>query len=148
MSAIAQTIDRRGREVNRAIEDFFLERSRDDLLLLHLSCHGIKDDNGRLHFAARDTDKRLLASTAVSADFVHAQMRRCRAKSIIVLLDCCYSGAFLSGTKGDPAVHVKDELAGHGRAIITATNRTEYAWEGDRLQRTGPRAFEVHWRDY
>ncbi|MEU9345898.1 DNA translocase FtsK [Streptomyces sp. NPDC048278] len=130
---VAQVIDRPHHEVSRCLETFFLDRSREDLLLLHFSCHGIKDDSGSLHFAAADTDRRLLASTAISAAFVHEQMRRCRAKSIVVLLDCCYSGAFLPGTKGDTAVHVNEELAGHGRAVLTATNRTEYAWEGDHL---------------
>lgn len=135
---VTQVIDRPQHEVNRRLETFFLDRSRDDLLLLHVSCHGIKDDSGSLYFAAADTDRRLLASTAISAAFVHEQMRRCRAKSIVVLLDCCYSGAFLPGAKGDTAVHVKEELAGHGRAILTATNRTEYAWEGDHLTKLVP----------
>ncbi|MFD9485229.1 DNA translocase FtsK [Streptomyces sp. NPDC059991] len=135
---VTQVIDRPQYEVNRFLEDFFLDRSRDDLLVLHFSCHGIKDDNGRLYFAVKDTDRRLLASTAVSAAFVHDQIRRCRAKSIIVLLDCCYSGAFLPGVKGDLAVHVEEELAGHGRAVLTATNRTEYAWEGDHLAEMMP----------
>ncbi|MEX2982466.1 DNA translocase FtsK [Streptomyces sp. C36] len=135
---VTRVIDRPQHEVNRCLETFFLDRSRNDVLLLHLSCHGIKDDNGLLYFATKDTDRRLLASTAVSATFVHDQMRRCRAKSIVVLLDCCYSGAFLSGVKGDTAVHVTEELAGHGRAILTATNRTEYAWEGDHLREMVP----------
>ncbi|WP_255954872.1 caspase family protein, partial [Streptomyces odontomachi] len=135
---VTQVIDRPQHEVNRHLEGFFMDRSRDDLLLLHMSCHGIKDDNGRLYFAARDTDRRLLASTATSAAFVHDQLRHCRARSIVVLLDCCYSGAFLPGTKGDDAVHVSEELAGHGRAILTATNRTEYAWEGEHLTALSP----------
>lgn len=106
--------------------------------MLHVSCHGVKSDNGELYFAARDTNRDLLASTAVSADFLRLQMARCRAKSIVLLLDCCYSGAFIPGAKGDTTVHVRDELAGHGRAVLTATNRTEYAWEGDHLSELDP----------
>jgi len=135
---VRTVVDGRQHEVNRAIEDFFLDRGRDDLLLLHISCHGIKNDDGELYFAARDTDRRLLGSTGVSAAFLHTQMRRCRAKSIVLLLDCCYSGAFLPGSKGDTAVHVKEELAGHGRAVLTATNRAEYAWEGNQLSELEP----------
>ncbi len=135
---VRTVVDRRHHEVNRDIEEFFLDRGRDDLLLLHLSCHGIKNDNGELFFAAKDTDPKLLASTAVTAEFLHTQMRRSRARSIVLLLDCCYSGAFLPGSKGDTSVHVKDELAGHGRAVLTATNRTEYAWEGGRLGELEP----------
>ncbi|MFB6436195.1 DnaJ C-terminal domain-containing protein [Streptomyces sp. NPDC056411] len=133
-----QLVDARSYEVKRALEQFFRHRGRDDLLLLHLSCHGIKDDEGLLYFAAQDTDKDLPASTAVPAVFLHDQMARCRARTIVVLLDCCYSGAFLPGVKGDDYVQVQEELAGHGRAILTATNRTEYAWEGDHLEATAP----------
>nr|WSW42539.1 caspase family protein [Streptomyces sp. NBC_01001] len=125
-------------EVMRALERFFLKRSRDDLLLVHVSCHGIKDDDGHLHFAARDTDRDLLAATAVPATFVHGLMERCRARTIVILLDCCYSGAFLPGVKGDDQVHVQEELGGHGTAILTATNRTEYAWEGERVETKMP----------
>ncbi|MEF9907199.1 caspase, EACC1-associated type [Streptomyces sp. P9-A2] len=135
---VGRVVDGRHHEVTRAVERFFLDRRRDDVLLLHLSCHGVKNDNGELHFATTDTDHRLLASTSVPAAFLHTQMRRCRARSIVLLLDCCYSGAFLPGSKGDTVVHLRDELAGHGRAVLTATNRTEYAWEGDRLDELEP----------
>src|SRR5690606_37816562 len=114
------------------------DRGRDDLLLLHISSHGVKNDDGELYFAASDTDRRLLASTAVSAEFLRTRMLRCRARSVVLLLDCCYSGAFLPGAKGDTTVHLKDELAGRGRAVLTATNRTEYAREGERLAELDP----------
>ncbi|MDT0309588.1 DnaJ C-terminal domain-containing protein [Streptomyces sp. DSM 44917] len=135
---VQRLTDARSYEVARALERFFRGRSRDDLLLLHLSCHGIKDHDGRLYFAARDTDKDLPASTAVPASFLHDLMDRCRARSIVVLLDCCYSGAFLRGSRGDRDVHLHDELAGAGRAILTATSRTEYAWEGPDLRSVSP----------
>lgn len=135
---VDRVVDRPHHEVTRAVERFFLDRRRDDLLLLHLSCHGLKNDNGELHFATADTDRRLLASTSVPARFVQRQMNQCRARSIVLLLDCCYSGAFLTGGKGDTTVHVRDELAGHGRVVLTATNRTEYAWEGERVTELDP----------
>lgn len=72
------------------------------------------------------------------AAFLRGQLERCRARTVVVLLDCCYSGAFLTGAKGDDQVHLRDELAGSGRVVLTATSRTEYAWEGDRLEATAP----------
>ncbi|MGW2588791.1 caspase, EACC1-associated type [Streptomyces sp. NPDC001515] len=133
-----QVKDAPAHQAMRAIERFFRNRSLSDLLLLHVSCHGIKDDDGHLYFAARDTDPDLLASTAVPAAFLRDRMDRCRARTIVVILDCCYSGAFLPGAKGDRHVHVNDELAGHGRAVLTATNRTEYAWEGHHVESVSP----------
>ncbi|OIJ68172.1 FxSxx-COOH system tetratricopeptide repeat protein [Streptomyces mangrovisoli] len=136
--AVRKVTDGRNGEVSRAIESFFHDRGTRDLLLLHMSCHGIKNDDGELYFAARDTEPELLDSTAVSAAFLRTQMHRCRARSIVVLLDCCYSGAFLPDFKGDTAVHVTERLRGSGRVVLTATNRFEYAWEGNRPNELAP----------
>lgn len=135
---VNQLIDSPAHEATRAIERFFLQRSVDDLLVLHLSCHGVKDDDGQLYFAFADTDPDLLASTTVPASFLHRQLDRCRAKSIVVLIDCCYSGAFLPGMKGPAGIDASEQLAGFGRAVLTATSRTEYAWEGIRLHQLEP----------
>ncbi|MFJ5801839.1 caspase family protein [Streptomyces decoyicus] len=80
---VQQLVDAKSYEVKRALEQFFRNRGREDLLLLHMSCHGIKDDEGHLYFATQDTDKDLPASTAVPAAFLHDQMARCRARTII-----------------------------------------------------------------
>lgn len=130
---VSSIIDKPHYEIAKLIEKFFQYRSPGDLLLVHLSCHGIKDNDGLLYFATINTDPDLPASTAISAEFLRSQILRSRAKSIVLLLDCCYSGSFLTGMKGDNNIDIREELAGHGRAVITATNRTEYAWEGDNL---------------
>lgn len=135
---VSTVIDGRSYEIAQRVEEFFAGRDRGDLLLVHLSCHGLKNDDGELYFAARNTNKNLLGSTAMSAAFVHEQMRRCRARSIVLLLDCCFSGAFMAGAKGDVGVDLQGQLSGFGRAVLTATSRTEYAWEGDNARRLEP----------
>jgi len=57
-------------QIRFAIEDFFADRSPTDLLLVHFSCHGVKNASGELFLAAADTRPTRLASTAVAADFV------------------------------------------------------------------------------
>ena len=42
-------------DISRQIEEFFDGRSKNDLLLMFFSGHGIKDDEGLLHFAVSDT---------------------------------------------------------------------------------------------
>ena len=137
---VSSIIDKPHYEIALLIEKFFQNRSPGDLLLVHFSCHGIKDNDGQLHFATINTDPDYPAATAISAEFLRNQLHRSRARSIVVLLDCCYSGSFLTGMKGDDNVDIREELAGHGRAVITATNRAEYAWEGDNLLEFEPEA--------
>jgi hypothetical protein len=128
-------------DIGARIEDLFADSRPDDLLLLHLSCHGLKSESGELFFAAPNTRPNRLASTAVAADFVQRCMRAARARSIVLLLDCCYGGAFGQGVAVRAAgeVNVLDSFAGgrlgggRGRAVITASNAMEYAFEGDHL---------------
>ncbi|WP_165990285.1 caspase family protein, partial [Streptomyces sp. YIM 98790] len=125
-------------EISRRIDDFFAERRPGDSLLLHFSCHGLKSESGELFFAATNTMPRRLASTAVSADFVRRCMSGSRARSIVLFLDCCYGGAFSQGVgvraAGDAQVLEAfggEKLGGgRGRAVITASNSMEYAFEG------------------
>jgi ABC-type phosphate transport system substrate-binding protein len=122
-------------------EELFSESRPDDVLLLHFSGHGLKNDAGELFFAASNTRPNRLGSTAVSAEFVQRCMRDARSRSIVLLLDCCYSGAFAQGVTVRAAgeVNVLGSFArvrpdsGRGRAVITASTAMEYAFEGDRL---------------
>ncbi|MFF8672576.1 PQQ-binding-like beta-propeller repeat protein [Streptomyces sp. NPDC015242] len=117
--------------VERAIEEFFLTAQRDDVCLLYFSCHGVVSRSDKLYFAVRNTNPDRPAHSAISAGFVHDVMDECRARSIVVVLDCCYSGLFIPGAKGGPSADFEEALAGHGRVIITAGTRVQRAWEGD-----------------
>lgn len=124
--------------VSVAVEQFFANRSVDDLLLVHFSGHGVKDESGDLYFAAANTRLVLLAATAVSSDFVNRLMNRTRARRVVLLLDCCYAGAFERGlsTRSDTGLHLEERLGGRGRAVITASTAMEYAFEGKQLTDT------------
>jgi hypothetical protein len=135
--------------IQAQIEELFTESRSEDVLLLHFSCHGLKSESGELFFAAANTRPNRLGSTAVPADFVQRCMRSSRSRSIVLLLDCCYGGAFSKGVTvraaGDANVlssFPQDRLGGfpqdssgggRGRAVITASSAMEYAFEGDQL---------------
>jgi Caspase domain len=134
-----QVVQNEPRHVIEAqIEDLFSDSRPDDVLLMHFSGHGLKSESGDLFFAACNTRPNRLRATAVSADFVQQCMRDSRSRSIVLLLDCCYAGAFTQGVRARAAgaVNVFDsfpQAGGRGRAVITASNAIEYAFEGDRL---------------
>jgi hypothetical protein len=127
--------------VQGEIEDIFSEGRPDDVLLLHFSCHGLKSEAGELFFAARNTRPNRLGSTAVPADFVQRCMRASRSRGIVLLLDCCYGGAFAQGVtvRASGDAHVLDAFpsgrlgGGRGRAVITASSAIEYAFEDNEL---------------
>lgn len=86
--------------VNKALEQLFDEIGKNDTVLFYYSGHGKFDQSGRLYFITTDTDRRYLRSSAISASFVNEIMNESRSKNQIVLLDCCYSGAFAKGMLG------------------------------------------------
>lgn len=132
---VTSVVNRPAHEVLRALAGFFRNRGPDDLVLVHFSCHGLKDDSGELYFAAQDTSLDLLEATAVSSSSVNRAMDRSRAGRVLLLLDCCYSGAFARGmtTRAGGAVDVNDHLGGRGRAVITAATALQFAFEGDEM---------------
>jgi uncharacterized caspase-like protein len=125
--------------IRRKLAQFFANRTRDDLLLVHFSCHGLKDDDGNLYFATPDTEMEHLDSTAVPSEFVNRQMGRSRSRRIALFLDCCYSGAFSRGAmaRAGEGVELAERFDGQGQVVITASNAMEYAFEGDELTGSG-----------
>ncbi|GAB7007053.1 hypothetical protein JCM18899A_45260 [Nocardioides sp. AN3] len=134
------------KDVRVAISSFFRDRRPADLLLLHFSCHGLKDEGGELYFAARDTRVDLLDATGVASSFVRQAMERSRAGQIVLFLDCCYAGAFTRGvsTRADKSVDIPDRLGGRGRVVIAASSALQYSFEGDAVRAeagAGPSVF-------
>jgi uncharacterized caspase-like protein len=122
-------------EMELEIEALFSGRSKEDLTLLFFSGHGVKDDSGRLYFATRATRKtpkgELVKATAVPSTFVQDIMANSRCKRQILILDCCFSGAFAQGmtAKDDGTVDVQTQLGGEGRAVLTSSSSTQYSFE-------------------
>jgi hypothetical protein len=125
--------------LRRRLSEFFDDRGVDDFLLLHLSCHGVKDEDGRLYFATPDTDMDHLEATAIPSEFVNRLMTRSRSRRIVLLLDCCYSGAFARGwmSRAGDRVDLQERFEGRGRIVLTASSAMEYSFEGNELTGRG-----------
>jgi molecular chaperone DnaK len=124
--------DASGRIFHRAIESFFRQAERGDLLWLHLSCHGMKNRNNRLFLIASDTEHDYLDSTGVDCTFLSDQVEGSRSNQVVVFLDCCYSGAYSRGLRtrsGQDTVNVAEALGGRGRVVITASNALQFSHE-------------------
>jgi formylglycine-generating enzyme required for sulfatase activity len=126
-------------KTRRSIARFFAERKRDDLLLLYFSGHGVRNEVGHLYLAANDTEINILAASGIPAEFVTQSMNNSRSQRQLLILDCCNSGAFAHGSKSASGVGKSMGIAtafegsGFGRVVLTATDATQYAWEGDKV---------------
>ena len=122
-------------QMQEAIETLYRDRAKDDLVLLFFSGHGIKDDSGKLYFSTRVTRKtpkgELVKSTAVPARFVQEIMGNSRSRRQVMILDCCFSGAFdpALNAKDDGSLDVQGQLGAEGRVVLTSSSSTEYSFE-------------------
>ncbi len=128
-------LNARSSQIRESLEAFFSNRARDDLLLVSVSCHGLKDDDGQLFLAASDTRLDRLMSTGIDAGWVNRLMDRSRSERIALFLDCCFAGAFSSGMTrraGGETAGVRDQFTGRGMVVITASDAMQYSFEGGR----------------
>jgi hypothetical protein len=121
--------------VGEAIGEFYHNRRRDDLTLLYFTGHGLKDDEGHLYLAMTNTKRDRLLFTGLSALQIDEAMESCASRQKVLVLDCCYSGAFPASrtSKADGQVHTLEKFRGKGRVVLTASDATQYSFEGDHI---------------
>jgi hypothetical protein len=117
--------------MHEEIKKLFSNCSQDDLVLLFYSGHGVKDPSNQLYFGTSETRKtasgELDKASAISADFIHDVMDNCPSQQQVVVLDCCFSGAFPKGLvpKDDASINIENQLAGKGRAIMASSTELQ-----------------------
>jgi hypothetical protein len=130
---VTTLIDQPHHVVGEAIGEFYRVRRRDELTLLYFTGHGVKDDDGSLYLAMANTRRDSLMFTALAAELVDRALAGCPSRQKVLVLDCCYSGAFPAGklAKAGTDVHTLERFQGRGRAVLTASDATQYSFEGD-----------------
>lgn len=114
-----------------AIEGFFTSADVDDVLLFYYSGHG-RRQSGELILCCRDTLTTRPMSTGLGCDSLNKVIRTSSARAVIVVLDCCFGGAF----KGEESV--ADDLAGAGRFVIAAASAVEEANDAEKDGHASP----------
>jgi len=121
--------------VIEAIDEFFDQKKPDDMLVFYFSGHGIRDGAGSLYLAFMNTIRSRLRSTAIKSEYIREAMDQSRSKRQVLILDCCNSGAFPQGTKAElgGSMGMTRAFQGYGRFVLTASDATQFAWEGDKV---------------
>ncbi|MEI1376007.1 caspase, EACC1-associated type [Nostoc sp.] len=126
-------------DMEDAIYKLYANCQKDDLVLFYFSGHGVTVESGDFYFSTSITRKnqgKLIPTSAVAATNVHSWMNQSKSKRLVVILDCCFSGAFAKGltAKDSGTIDLQQYLGGEGRAILTASTSTQYAFESDGLE--------------
>lgn len=132
-------------EARRKIDDFFSTSDPNDFQLLYFSGHGIRDSFGNLYLAAVNTIADRFQSTAIEGGFVQQSMRLSLSRQQVLVLDCCYSGAFANGrwAKGSDFKKVAARFQARGRVVMTASSEGQLAFETEGAD--GVRSVFTHW---
>ncbi|NEO88582.1 MAG: Clp protease [Spirulina sp. SIO3F2] len=124
-------------QLQDAVYELFEQCSKEDLVLLYFSGHGVKDQSLELFLTTPQTRKNdrglIVPHTAVSARYLQNRITTSRCQRTVVILDCCYSGAFAKGmtAKDEGKVNVLEQLGGKGRAILTSSTAVQSSFQQD-----------------
>ena len=105
-----------------------------DLLLVHFSGHAIFDE--QLYLLCNDTDVNDLFSTALEINTLKTILRRSKARSKVLLLDCCHAaGANPGALKGEQEIReiIQSTVQGSAAVILSACSRQAKTRELDAL---------------
>ena len=124
-------VDRSKSDVLPAVEEAINGASIEDLVLVFYAGHGKPDPSGRLCLATAETRESALRATSIPASELTALLGQPGPGSVVLLLDCCFSGAigkefFRGSTTDELRMLVQDASGLH---IITATTGTQTARE-------------------
>src|ERR1035437_2766689 len=113
-----------------ALQETLASAGEDDTVILAFSGHGTRSQRLVTH----DTSRTNLDATTIGMDELAAAFKASKAKAILCVIDCCFSGAAParvlddSPIPRDPGVSL-EEIAGAGRILISACNVNEVAYE-------------------
>jgi predicted MPP superfamily phosphohydrolase len=123
-------VDQPCQAISRGIEDLYCVAEKGDLTLLYFSGHGYRDLHGRHYLITRDSQSNRLWSSSLPASLIHDVMSSSRSRHRVIILDCCFSGAFIKGGKsGVEPLLLQEELKGEASAILASSGTIQYSFE-------------------
>lgn len=121
--------------IRLAIKETLGVASPNDTVILAFSGHGTRDHR----LVAHDTLRTDLAATTLPMQELADAFRQSRARAVLCILDCCFSGGAPARVLEDSPVprdpgNPLEALAGTGRVLLAASNTNEVAYEHPRYR--------------
>jgi hypothetical protein len=104
---------------------------RDDLLWVHLACHG-KLVNGEPLLITRETRTPTLAEKALPLAEVERRMRSSKARRLVLTLDACHTGVEIGRDMADPEFIRNAHRLAEGFILLAASTAQQVAQEWEK----------------
>ncbi len=122
------------KQIMFAFDDMAMKAmNEEDLLLIFYSGHGFTDSNAETFWLTYDTIERRIQSTAFSNLILASKIARIKAKTVVFLIDACYSSGMVNMST---AVHglERDLRTAKDYVIITSSQADQVSLESPQLQ--------------
>ena len=129
---VVESINEHSTDTFGEIEQMFNEAEHDDSLLVYFSGHGELDRQNDLCLLFKNTRMDRLLATSLNYSMIKKCIKASRCKTIIIILDCCYSGA--AGVKGNNLKEILSKSSGSGTVILSASSEFDVAKEDEKLE--------------
>jgi formylglycine-generating enzyme required for sulfatase activity len=116
---VEDSIDSTFLDARIKIERVLKKANHGDLIFIYFSGHGKKDFENDLCLLFNDTEEDALLATSLTFDFINKCRKYPSQKSVIIVLDCCYSGA--AGIRDTDVMEALKRYSGSGTIILTST---------------------------
>jgi caspase domain-containing protein/SIR2-like protein len=122
-SDVRELVDPNAQQLRESVESLFASAGREDLVLLYFSGHGKLNTRGGLHLCATNTRERTLVSTSLPVTDIRQFIDSTAIGQVVLVFDCCFSGAAELGLKGDlPSLVTNDLGEGQGKYVMTSSS--------------------------
>lgn len=104
----------------------------EDLFLIYFSGHGEPDSQHDLCLLFNNTRMDCLLPTSLNYSMIRKSIDASNCKKVIVILDCCYSGA--ASIKGNNLKETFAKASGSGTVLLSASSEFDVAKEDEKLE--------------
>src|SRR5262249_24140940 len=116
--------------IRGVLHETLTSATEDDTVILTFAGHGTRSQR----LVAHDTSRSNLDNSTIGMDELATAFKASKAKAILCVVDCCFSGAAPARVLDDSPVSRDrgvpiEELAGAGRILISACHVNEVAYE-------------------
>jgi DivIVA domain-containing protein len=115
--------------VGREVEG--VTKAATDLLLIYYSGHGLVASDGLLHLALPQTTQALLPWSGIPFRHLHHAIQVSRAKTKVLILDCCFSGRATQLLGGEDGT-ILGQITANGTFTLASSpaNEPSFAFDG------------------